>query len=82
MNYLAAITHSGIRGSILAASLVSSVLITRLLGLESLAQYNLILITFNLITFSLLGPIGSYIHRMFLDFISTKTLLLVVQIQA
>lgn len=78
MNYLAAITHSGIRGSILAASLVSSVLITRLLGLESLAQYNLILITFNLITFSLLGPIGSYIHRMFLDFISTKTLLLVV----
>jgi len=71
-------THSGIRGSILAASLASTVLITRLLGLESLAQYNLILITFNLITFSLIGPIGSYIHRMFLDFIAAKTLLLVL----
>jgi len=78
MKFFAVMTHLGIRGSILAASLASSVLITRLLGLESLAQYNLILITFNLITFSLISPIGSYIHRMFLDFIAAKTLLLVL----
>lgn len=78
MKYYTLAMHSGIRASILAASFASSVLIARVLGPESLAQYNLVLITFNLVTFTLVGPVGSYIHRMFLGFIGDKAFLSVL----
>jgi O-antigen/teichoic acid export membrane protein len=72
------ITHSGIRASVLVASLAASILIARTFGPEGLAQYSLVLLIFNFVTISLIGSVGSYVHRIVFESVENKKLLFVL----